>query len=361
MSQLASEADGFPVQRLSVTELQQAGAASARGLIPIYFEGTSTQLSESSAMQQLAAAEQTTQFGTQEVVNLAEDLLLVRTNFHAVRPAQRTRWELDLQGWLYLHFRLDGASEEETPDGLRSAHEGECFLVSASHRRPCSRQLRGDQWRSIGILCRPAFALSDLRFAEGQLPQSLQRMQAGDPEVDFWYAGALTSEMRAAAVALLQPPVHSDVRPIYLRAKVIEIVCLAFEQLTRASHAFEGSIKLSARDLRCLLEARRILTNASDMPSLGALARSVGLNRCKLALGFKQAFGFTVASYYRERRLELARDMLVQSAVPIAQVATLAGYADAGSFSKAFRARYGCLPSEMRSKARPLHRASEKR
>ena len=49
----------------------------------------------------------------------------------------------------------------------------------------------------------------------------------------------------------------------------------------------------------------------------------------------------------REGRLARARTLLQRDRLPVRVVATLAGYADPGSFSKAFKILYGILPSEL--------------
>lgn len=293
----------------------------------------------------------TTSTGGQEVLNFPDDLLVVRTNFHTIDSAQRQRWELEMQGWFYLHFRLDGQSDEVSPNGICGSYDGECFLLSASQLRPCARTLRGDSWRSVGILCRPSFALANIPTHGSCLPMALQRVFAGDPAADFWCTGRLTSDMRAAVSALLLPPVFGNIRRTYLHAKVVELLCLTVEQLRRAEPIPEGALRLTERDAQCLEEARKILMHCSSIPSLERLARRVGINRSKLAIGFKQLFGLTVGQFHRERRLELARELLQHHAVGIGNIAAAAGYADAGSFSKAFRAHFGLLPSELRSKS----------
>lgn len=83
-------------------------------------------------------------------------------------------------------------------------------------------------------------------------------------------------------------------------------------------------------------------------PPLTALERRVGINRNKLALGFKNLFGVTIGEFGRSLSLERARTLLQRRQLPNRHVANLAGYADPGSFSKAFRLEYGVLPSELR-------------
>ena len=84
-------------------------------------------------------------------------------------------------------------------------------------------------------------------------------------------------------------------------------------------------------------------------PQIGYLARQVGINRNKLAVGFKHVFGVTVGEFDRQLRLAHARTLLERDGLSVGHVANLAGYADPGSFSKAFKIAYGVLPSELRA------------
>ena len=292
--------------------------------------------------------------GLQELLSLSDDLLLIRSDFDAGPASERRRgrWQLDNRGWLYLHFRLAGLSCDETPDGRRRTIGGGAFFLAASSQpQSLVRNVLSDEWRAVTIAFRPSFAGRDLRAPAESLPAELRRFQSGDPELDFFYASQLTSDMGAAVRALLAPAIRTDVRPIYLRAKVVELVCLAIEQLRVPELATEAPLTLSQRDTRALQEARRILDTSTDTVSLEQLARRVGLNRRKLALGFKMLFGATVGDYHRDVRLEVANRMLVTGATSVSYAAAVAGYSDVGSFGKAFRARYGCLPSDVRPTA----------
>jgi len=323
-------------------------SASSQGLLPQY----STERGFEFLQPTPPRIETSLGFGMQETVDLSNDLLLVRTDFRTLPPhaARGNRLDYDLRGWLYLHFRLDGVSEDETPDGESRTLGGERFFLSASsQQRPFGREVLSEQWRTVGIACQPAFLMRDVPAAGHELPPELRRFQAGDRDIDFWYTGRLTHDMRLAVGALLRPAMPGTVRRIYLRAKVIELTCLALEQLRHPEAMMGALAKLSQRDVQSLQEAQRLLQKGSAALSLEQLARQVGLNRTKLALGFKQVFGVTVGEYYRELRLEVARAMLEKQAISVGEAAAAAGYCDAGSFTKAFRARYGSLPSELKN------------
>lgn len=291
--------------------------------------------------------------GEHEIMSLEEDLLLTRCDFHSIPAAARQseRWEFDHRGWLMMHFRLDGFSTDETPDGRRWSLGAETFLLSTSTQRlSIARELLGDTWRTVGIACRPSFIMRHLEFPASSLPAELRAFRSGDSEVDFWFAGHLSEQMKTAVDGLLHPPVRTTVRPIYLRAKIIELACLALDHLSTSELKKWGVIELSARDVASVRAARRLLDESETAPSLEELGRRVGLNRTKLAAGFKQVFGTTVGAYHRDRRLALAREMLTKPGVQIRQAAIAAGYCDMSSFTKAYKARYQALPSELRRK-----------
>lgn len=285
--------------------------------------------------------------GMQELLNLSDDLLLVRSDLHMAPTA--THWDIDTRGWLYLHCRLDGISEDETPDGAKRTVSAGCFFMSSSsQQRSFVREVLTDHWRVITVAFRPSFAMRDLQTPGTGLPEELRQFRSGETDLDFWFASQLTPDMKSAAGALLQPTVSPEVRPIYLRAKVVELICLAMEHLRHPAQGETSALKLTQRDLKALEEARRLLDESRECLSLEQLARHAGLNRRKLALGFKHVFGVTAGEYQREVRLELARRLLEKPSTAVSYAAAMAGYSDLGSFSKAFQARYGVLPSRLR-------------
>lgn len=289
--------------------------------------------------------------GDQEVLALADDLIFARTDVpHIAQAADDRQWSIDYSGWLYLHFRLEGLSREIQPDGEVTDLGGQSFILSVSNGPSSTREVLGEKWRTVGVACKPSFIRRELKMDPAELPTELARFQAGEADAEFWYAGELSREMFSVAGALMNPRIHDSIRPIYIRAKAVELVCLALDRVRRPQQVLAAPIRLTQHDVRCLHNARDILEESRTAPTLDQLARRVGVNRNKLAMGFKYVFGETVAAFHREHRLEIAREMLRDPDVSVGQVADAAGYRDAGSFSKAFKLRYGMLPSDMRLK-----------
>ena len=328
---------------LSISDLQ-AAATSGELPVPRLVYGKSSPQ---------AVACSAPAWGTQDIANLSDDLLLVRSNVHANHLCEHhgAQFEIDTRGWLYLHFRLDGISLDRLPGEPDRMVSGGSFLICGSPRPSAfARQVLSDTWQVVSVACRPSEMLQNLPVVGAKLPQDLRRFRAGDPSVDFFYASPFTPDMRLAAGALLKPVVSGGMRRFYLQAKAMELVCLAVEHLGRPSAQTEPPLKLSHRDVGALEEIKRFVEHADRSYSLEQLARRAGLNRRKLALGFKLLFGIPAGEYQRDMRLESARRLLDDRTISVAYAASVAGYRDVGSFGKAFKSRYGALPSQCRGR-----------
>lgn len=334
----------------SLTDLPRLAEAHARGRIPKVTRDTGLRPVDRGTAETEESAE-TYDYGLQQIDALSEDLVLVRTDFDRFSP---TRINLEVRGCLYLHFRLEGLSNEEIPGAGCRRLDRESFILSATSRPGLwVRDVLGSAWRTVGIVCRPpALALQELRWVGENLPEPLRRFGAGE-EVEFAFVGELTAEMRTAVQSLMHARMPREIRDPYLRAKVVELMCLALARVRgnpESDAAVGVAVRLSARDIEAIRSARRPLLASSPAPSLGALARQVGINRNKLAFGFKRLFGVTVGEFERVLRLERARSLLQREDLPIRHIAALVGYEDPGSFSKAFRLEYGMRPSQWRGR-----------
>lgn len=72
--------------------------------------------------------------------------------------------------------------------------------------------------------------------------------------------------------------------------------------------------------------------------------------QCALSPGhfhacFRELTGMTPLAYVQQRRLARARELVESSAQPMGQIASLVGFRDQGSFSRAYRRAFGATPS----------------
>ncbi|MFA9461319.1 GlxA family transcriptional regulator [Thiohalorhabdus sp. Cl-TMA] len=103
-----------------------------------------------------------------------------------------------------------------------------------------------------------------------------------------------------------------------------------------------------------LLEAVALMeTNIEEPIDLDELAGYVGLSRRQLERLSRKYLGCPPTRYYLELRLARARRLLVQTALPIHEVALACGFVSAPHFSKCYRDFFGQPPSADRRRRNP--------
>ena len=88
--------------------------------------------------------------------------------------------------------------------------------------------------------------------------------------------------------------------------------------------------------------------NLEDPLSPDILAKSVGLSRRQLERLFRHHIGRSPTHYYLELRLHRARLLLIQTDLPIVDVAVACGFVSASHFSKSYRQQFNRAPRDER-------------
>jgi transcriptional regulator GlxA family with amidase domain len=118
-----------------------------------------------------------------------------------------------------------------------------------------------------------------------------------------------------------------------------------------------------------LIDALRAMEDSIDQPlSRTTLARAVSLSVRQLERLFAGHLGTTIGDLYLKIRLDRARTLAHETALPLLQIAIACGFANGSHFSRAYRKRFGASPNRDRQSARgpaetgsvqnPLRRAS---
>lgn len=92
--------------------------------------------------------------------------------------------------------------------------------------------------------------------------------------------------------------------------------------------------------------------SADPSVSIGRLADLCGISASHLMRAFKQTTGHTVHAFVESVRLEKARRLLSETALPIKAIAAALGFSTASSFSFAFRRATGGTPATYREQFR---------
>lgn len=98
-----------------------------------------------------------------------------------------------------------------------------------------------------------------------------------------------------------------------------------------------------------ILDAIRIMDlHIEDPLSCQQLAMTVNLSPRQLERLFRRHFNCTPGQYYLRLRLETARDLLRRTSRPVLDVALACGFASTSHFTKCYRERFLCTPTEER-------------
>jgi AraC family transcriptional activator of pyochelin receptor len=180
---------------------------------------------------------------------------------------------------------------------------------------------------------------------------ALDRLFGWCPLADDGAMLHLNAEIRSIAAALTDCSRNDGSRTPYLLAKSIELLCeivTAVQQGALVPVAPVGT--LSQLDSRRLIEARRIIDEHwSEKLTLGQIARRSGLNRTKLAKGFRALYHCSVSEALSEKRLAEARRQLQSTDLPVGIIGYRSGYLNNASFARAFGRRFGVSPSDFRA------------
>ncbi len=130
----------------------------------------------------------------------------------------------------------------------------------------------------------------------------------------------------------------------------------AYQMLTRQILAYQDD--LSDINNRSILRrsevaqiekaAKLIKQRISESNTIDRIALEVGLNTNKLQEGFQNLYGLTVNRFIQNVRLNLIKDLILNTDLNISEIANMAGLSSKSYLSKIFKAEYDTTPSEYR-------------
>ena len=161
----------------------------------------------------------------------------------------------------------------------------------------------------------------------------------------------LGPEIARLTTSILECPIPGRVGAFYRAAKLRELLCTAIHHYLTGELVPMTSDSLSVEDARRLIAVKRMIsTRFSEKLTLKSIGRACGLNRTKLASGFRELFKCTIAEALSTERLKWAAFELRLGKMSVAQVAYASGYLSHASFTRAFSKHYGVAPKHWRKR-----------
>jgi len=99
-------------------------------------------------------------------------------------------------------------------------------------------------------------------------------------------------------------------------------------------------------------EAEAILVShlQKTPPRMGMIAKMVALSESTLKRYFKLIYGKSVYEYYLNKKMEMARTIMMQKPCSVNEIAELMGYEKVSHFIEIFKRHHGCSPGSINKK-----------
>lgn len=134
-------------------------------------------------------------------------------------------------------------------------------------------------------------------------------------------------------------------RSIFLEGKAFDMLVIQISQYQDDEAADKLPQILRKTDIEKVdYVAKRIQGDLGSNLTVEALAKEAGTNVNKLQEGFKYVYDLTVNKYMQHKKLEAAKEMLMNSDKNISEIVVAIGLNNRSYFSKIFKEKYGVNP-----------------
>jgi AraC-like DNA-binding protein len=205
---------------------------------------------------------------------------------------------------------------------------------------------RGSSSRGTRVVISPEWMAGHLRIdkMEDVLHRYLQL------NADAVHLKDMDFDSRQLFRELMDPPkdLHTDINA-YLQNRITMILENFFSWLYQ--HMGEEKKKgISKEDVHKMIEVENhLLQDLTQAPSLDSLARLAAMSTTRLKTVFRQVFGLPPFAYFQQHRMLKAKDLLLESRLPVNEIGSRLGYRNMSNFILAFRKVFHVNPGELRS------------
>ena len=141
---------------------------------------------------------------------------------------------------------------------------------------------------------------------------------------------------------------NNDWDTIFLKSRVLTMMDKLISNILSKN---EAGLNKTPGYLPVMIDVEKKLNAILNekLPNLKAIAKEFSLSESTLKRQFKQVYGKAIYEYYLYKKMELAKRMLLEKDMTIAQVAYSLGYEKASPFIRIFKRQFGISPGSLRA------------
>ena len=239
---------------------------------------------------------------------------------HSFGPAVRPHF--------LFHFVLSGKGHYDRAGERYELEAGQGFLILPGEST-CYQADWADPWEYCWIGFGGTEAGNILR-------------ECGLGQENLVYQDRSGGQLRREMMQLVESFEHSDVNSYMLLGRLYLTLAYMMPKQPAAGSVLQDYVN-RALDF--------IHNNFSYEIGVEEIARTVGIDRTYLYRIFRQQVGESPKRYLTAFRLRMAAGMLVETKLPVTEVALSCGFKEVSLFDRQFRAAYGCPPLKYRRQA----------
>jgi AraC-like DNA-binding protein len=248
-------------------------------------------------------------------------------------------------GMMQIHVALKGDGHYSI-DGIGDLYlaEGQFNILDAANIEGTGYLEHSREYHSFHVSYTP-------EILDSLLPvfPALEEWFASDssqPRLLFKTHPLLTVQLKDIIESILHCPYTDELRRYYLELKVKEFLFLSMMPIEQG---VTPAIWLTRRSIEQIHESKRMLENNFDQHiTIATLAKQLGINEFKLKAGFKKIFSISMFDYLIQTKMQKAKKLLLETDMPIKEIAHRTGYASKQSFLNAFKKYFHNTPGSLR-------------
>lgn len=148
-------------------------------------------------------------------------------------------------------------------------------------------------------------------------------------------------------------PKKDSMRNLIIHQKFVEFLTLLF--LNQNSNIYSNETDLTELEQKIYSIAGYIHAHYPEDLSLDYLSKHFCISTSYLSHRFKQVTGFSVTDYIQMTRIRNVQALLINTKIPITEVAEPCGFNSFSQFNRVFRKHIGMSPSQYRKKSQSQH------
>ena len=162
----------------------------------------------------------------------------------------------------------------------------------------------------------------------------------------YYKDGYISPSMAIVLNQIINYNLNSNLRELYCKAKVYELLSLYFNRGEDANVEQCPFLADEANVIKIKQAKDIIIQRMAEPPTLTELAAEIDISLKKLKEGFKQIYGTTVYGFLFDYKMEVARKLLESGTNNVNEVGLKVGYSTASHFISAFKKQYGTTPKK---------------